>query len=91
VERNFLRKLILWQFFHLLSTSKYISHSNPLVTPVAIRSWTIPGIICSVLQVVTDIAASGSTGICIRVLFSWAPLFVYFPPSWSVWPGRPCW
>jgi hypothetical protein len=32
---------------------------NTLVTPVAIRTWTISSIICPVLQVATDDAASG--------------------------------
>jgi len=40
-----------------------------LVTPVAIRSWTISSIICTALQVVTGDAASGTRGIFIKVPF----------------------
>ena len=40
---------------------------SSVVGPVAIRSWTNLGIICSVLQVGTDITPSDIRGICTRV------------------------
>jgi hypothetical protein len=62
-------KIKKWYLFHLLSTSQYNSRSNPLVTPVAIRTWTISSIICSVFQVATDDAASGIRGVYIGFPF----------------------
>jgi len=52
-----------------------------LVTPVAIRTWTISSIICPVLQARTDDAASGiSFGVSLCLM----------PTFWPVQQGRPC-
>jgi hypothetical protein len=41
-----------------------------VVSPAAMRTWTISTIHCFVLHVATDVAASGIRGICVGVPFS---------------------
>ena len=56
LERYYPGKVIMWSFFHLLSTSQYSSHSNHSGMPVAIQSWTVLSIICFVLYVTAVVA-----------------------------------
>jgi len=44
-------------------------HPDTPVLVVAVQSWIILSIICSVLQVATDVATAGIRGYCIRVPF----------------------